>query len=189
MPSNRLLSSSTATVTQPLYRGGRTRASTNQAKNADYAGRATLIATEEQVFSDTVSAYVGVIQANQLLQLNISNEQVLREQLRAANDRFRVGEITRTDVAQAEAALAGAIAQRETAEGNLRTAQATYRAKSRLPARRSDRSAAVAGADQERAGSGADRRREQPQRDRRPVQRRRRQGRDRRRLERADAAR
>jgi outer membrane protein len=125
-PNNRLIFSSTATVTQPLYRGGRTRASTNQAKNADYAGRATLIAAEEQVFSDTVSAYVGVIQANQLLQLNISNEQVLRQQLRAANDRFRVGEITRTDVAQAEAALAGAIAQRETAEGNLRTAQATY---------------------------------------------------------------
>jgi outer membrane protein len=125
-PNNRLIFSGTATVTQPLYRGGRTRASTNQAKNADYAGRATLIATEEQVFSNTVSAYVGVIQANQLLQLNISNEQVLREQLRAANDRFRVGEITRTDVAQAEAALAGAIAQRETAEGNLRTAQATY---------------------------------------------------------------
>ncbi|HEX4262340.1 MAG TPA: TolC family outer membrane protein [Acetobacteraceae bacterium] len=126
LPNERITATGTATVTQPLYRGGRTRATTNQAKNTDYAGRATLIATEEQVLSDTVNAYVGVIEAAQLLQLNISNEQVLRQQLRAANDRFRVGEITRTDVAQAEAALAGAIAQRETAEGNLQIANATY---------------------------------------------------------------
>jgi outer membrane protein len=61
-----------------------------------------------------------------LLALQVSNEQVLTEQLRATNDRFRVGEITRTDVAQAEAALAGATAQREVAEGNLQTARATF---------------------------------------------------------------
>jgi outer membrane protein len=61
-----------------------------------------------------------------LLQLNVNNEQVLAKQLQATNDRFRVGEITRTDVAQAEAALAGATAARETAEGNLQTARATY---------------------------------------------------------------
>jgi outer membrane protein len=51
---------------------------------------------------------------------------VLRKQLDATNDRFRVGEITRTDVAQAEAALAGAIAQRQTAEGTLATARGTF---------------------------------------------------------------
>jgi outer membrane protein len=60
------------------------------------------------------------------LALNVNNEQVLAKQLEATNDRFRVGEITRTDVAQAEAALAGATAQRQTAEGNLQTARGTY---------------------------------------------------------------
>ena len=73
-----------------------------------------------------MNAYVGVIQAQQILALNINNEQVLTRQLQATNDRFRVGEITRTDVAQAEAALAGATAQRQTSEGNVATARATY---------------------------------------------------------------
>ncbi len=115
-----------AVVTQPLYRGGRTTAQTHQAVNAVYAERGRLVATEEQVFSDTITAYVGVIENQNLLLLNISNEQVLTRQLQATNDRFRVGEITRTDVAQAEAALAGAAAQREISQGNLQTARATF---------------------------------------------------------------
>jgi outer membrane protein len=64
--------------------------------------------------------------AKQLLELQINNEQVLAKQLQATNDRFRVGEITRTDVAQAEAALAGAQSTRETAQGNLNTARGTF---------------------------------------------------------------
>jgi len=115
-----------ATLTQPLYRGGRTRSSTNQAENKVMAERARLIAAEQQVFTDTVNAYVSVIQTSQILALNVNNEQVLRRQLQATNDRFRVGEITRTDVAQAEAALASATALRQTAEGNLAVARATY---------------------------------------------------------------
>ncbi len=115
-----------ATLTQPLYRGGATRAGTSAADNRVFGQRARLLATEQQVFTNTINAYVGVIQAQQLLQLNINNEQVLARQLQATNDRFRVGEITRTDVAQAEAALAGATAQREVAEGNLQTARATF---------------------------------------------------------------
>jgi outer membrane protein len=62
-----------------------------------------------------------------LLALQRNNEGVLAKQLQATNDRFRVGEITRTDVAQAEAALAGARAQRETAEANLATVRGTFR--------------------------------------------------------------
>jgi outer membrane protein len=73
-----------------------------------------------------VTDFVNVIQTQQLLELNINNEQVLTRQLQATNDRFRVGEITRTDVAQAEAALANARALRETAEGNVQTARAAY---------------------------------------------------------------
>ena len=116
-----------ATATQPLYRGGATRAGTNRADNQVFAQRGRLLASEQQVFTDTINAYVGVIQSQQVLQLNTNNEQVLSRQLQATNDRFRVGEITRTDVAQAEAALAGARATRQSAEGNLQTARATYR--------------------------------------------------------------
>jgi outer membrane protein len=124
--TDRQVAQATATVTQPIYTGGKVQATVNHAKNADMAERANLIVQEEQSFTDTVNAYVGVIQAQQLLQLNVNNEQVLRKQLDATNDRFRVGEITRTDVAQAEAALAGATASRQTAEGNLQTARAQY---------------------------------------------------------------
>ena len=125
--NNRDIYTEQATLTQPLYRGGATRAGTNQADNRVFGQRGRLLATEQQVFSDSVTAFVNVIQTQQVLQLNINNEQVLARQLQATNDRFRVGEITRTDVAQAEAALAGARATRQTAEGNLQTARGTYR--------------------------------------------------------------
>jgi outer membrane protein len=125
--NNRDITTVTPTLTQPLFRGGQTRANTNQADNRVFAQRGRLLATEQQVFTDTINAYVNVIQTQQLLQLNTNNEQVLARQLQATNDRFRVGEITRTDVAQAEAALAGARAQRQTSEGNLQTARSNYR--------------------------------------------------------------
>jgi len=124
--TDRQIGTAQATLTQPLYTGGRTQANLNRAKNQVMAGRANLIAVEQTSFTNVVNAYVGVIQAQQLLALNINNEQVLAKQLQATNDRFRVGEITRTDVAQAEAALAGATAQRETAEGQLATARGTF---------------------------------------------------------------
>ena len=114
------------TAVQPLYEGGRTTGQTHQAVNRVMAERANLISTEQQVFANVVSAYVDVIEDQQLLQLQVNNEKVLEEQLRATNDRFRVGEITRTDVAEAEAALASARAARQQAEGTLQTAQATY---------------------------------------------------------------
>jgi len=115
-----------AGVSQPLYSGGRTVASTRAAENKVMAERARLIASEQQAFLDTVNAYVGVIQATQILALNVNNEQVLARQLRATQDRFRVGEITRTDVAQAEAAYAVARAERQSSEGNLQVARAAY---------------------------------------------------------------
>jgi outer membrane protein len=114
-------------VTQPLYTGGQIRAGANKAVNQVMGERARLIAQEENTFQQVVTAYVNVIQAQEVLALNVSNEQVLARQLQATNDRFRVGEITRTDVAQAEAALAGARATRQTAEGSLQTARATFR--------------------------------------------------------------
>jgi outer membrane protein len=113
-------------VTQPLYRGGRTVAQTRRAENQVLAQRARLFATEQQVMLDVVNAYVAVIQNQEEVRLNTNNEQVLTRQLQATNERFRVGEITRTDVAQAESRLAGARASRADAEGRLQTSRATF---------------------------------------------------------------
>ncbi|MFH5925737.1 TolC family outer membrane protein [Roseomonas xinghualingensis] len=123
---DRPVASVAATVTQPLYRGGRTVASTRQAENQVLAQRARLLATEQQVLQDAVSAYVNVIRFQEELRLNLNNVQVLQRQLEATNERFRVGEITRTDVAQAESRLAGARASRADAEGQLQNARATF---------------------------------------------------------------
>ena len=114
------------TVTQPLYTGGQTVASINKAENQVKAERAKLIAQEITTFGTVVNDYVDVILQEQVLALDINNEQVLTRQLQATNDRFRVGEITRTDVAQAEAALAQATATRQAQEGTLQTSRSRY---------------------------------------------------------------
>jgi len=124
--TDRQIGQASATVTQPLYNGGRTAAGTRRAENQVLAQRARLLATEQQVLSDTVSAYVAVIRDQETLRLNVNNVQVLQRQLDATNERFRVGEITRTDVAQAESRLAGARATRANAEGTLQTSRATF---------------------------------------------------------------
>jgi len=113
-------------VSQPLYRGGRTTSSTRRAENQVLAQRARLISTEQQVLQDTVNTYVAVIRDQEEVRLNINNEQVLTRQLQATNERFRVGEITRTDVAQAESRLAGSRATRADAEGRLQSSRATF---------------------------------------------------------------
>ncbi len=115
-----------ATLTQPIFEGGKTRNTVFQAENQVRAERATLIATEGTVFSNVVSAYVGVIENRALVAVNENNVQVLQEQLQSVQDRFRVGELTQTDVAQSQAGLALGQSQLETAEGNLQTALATY---------------------------------------------------------------
>jgi outer membrane protein len=122
----RQLFTSQLTVTQPVFRGGRTVASTRRAENQVLGQRARLLAQEQQVMSDTVNAFVNVILYQEIVRLRVNNEQVLTEQLRATNERFRVGEITRTDVAQAESRLANARALRSQAEGQLQISRATY---------------------------------------------------------------
>jgi len=114
-------------VTEPLYRGGRTTAETRSAKKLVDAGRAALVETEQRVLLDAVSAYMEVLRNQSVVELNRNNETVVKRQLQAARDRFEVGEVTRTDVAQAEARLAQAIADRIGAEGDLISSRATYR--------------------------------------------------------------
>ncbi len=115
-----------ATVTQPIYRGGRTTASTRRAENQVYAQRARLLAVEQGVLLDSVAAYVSVIRDGEVVRLNSNNVEVLMRQLQATNERFRVGEITRTDVAQAESRLAGARANLQQSEGNLQASRAVF---------------------------------------------------------------
>lgn len=113
-------------VQQPLYTGGRVSASVRNAENTVLAGRASLMNTEQTVLLNVATAYMNVLRDEALLELNRKNVEVLKRQLQAAQDRFRVGEITRTDVAQAEARLANAVSDRISSEGTLETTRATY---------------------------------------------------------------
>jgi outer membrane protein len=113
-------------VTQPLFRGGQTVAATRAAENAVRAERARLTSVEQTVLLDAVTAYVNVLAAQAVLEFEIQNEQRLTRFLEATNDRFEVGEVTRTDVFQAEARLARASADRVQAEGQLEAARAAY---------------------------------------------------------------
>jgi outer membrane protein len=114
-------------VTQPIYRGGRTVAQRDQAENLVLAGRAQLLSTEQQVLLDAVTAYGNVLRDLAVLDLTKNNQEVIAEQLNATRERFDVGEVTRTDVSQAESRLAQAMADRIQAEGNLTSSRAVYR--------------------------------------------------------------
>jgi TolC family type I secretion outer membrane protein len=115
------------TVRQPIFDGFGTIAGTSQAENQVQSGRAQLTDTEQNVLLLAVTAYMNVVRDASVLDLNRNNEKVLQRQLEATQARFEVGELTRTDVAQAEASLQGAIAARIQAEGQLTTSQAIYR--------------------------------------------------------------
>jgi outer membrane protein len=121
-------------ATQPLYTGGRTVAQTSQAINLVESARAQTLAVETTVFQAVAQAYLDVVRDQALVEVSRNNVAVLRKQLEATQDRFRVGEVTRTDVAQAEASLAQAVGQLVTAEGNLEISRAEYvRAVGRRP--------------------------------------------------------
>lgn len=111
---------------QNLYAGGTTEAEIEQAKHLVSAERARLMTTEQQVLLDAVTAYMDVFRDEAVLKLNVNNEQVLSRQLQATRDRFNVGEVTRTDVAQAESRLARATAERIQAEGDLEVSRAFF---------------------------------------------------------------
>ncbi len=114
-------------VEQPIYRGGRTKAQVESAVALVDAQRALLQDTEQQVMLAVVQAYIDVWRDQAVLELRRANEERLRRQRSAALDRFNVGEITRTDVSQAESRLAGATADRIAAEGQLEISKAIFR--------------------------------------------------------------
>ena len=121
---------------QPIYRGGRTVAQTRQAINTVESTRAQTLAVETTVFQAVAMAYLDVVRDQALLEVDRNNVNVLREQLEATQDRFRVGEVTRTDVAQAESSLAQAQGMLVAQEGTLEISRAEYvRAVGRPPGR------------------------------------------------------
>ena len=113
-------------LSQPLFRGFRTQAETLRAESRVAAERARLLSAEQGVLFSGVDAYMNVGRERAVLELNTSNVEVLRRQLEASEDRFRVGELTRTDVAQAQSRLQRAIAEQVNAEGDLISAIAAY---------------------------------------------------------------
>lgn len=119
--------SASVTVTQPIFSGGGTMAASSAADNTVMSERAKLQSVEQGVLLAAVTAFADVFKAQAVLDLSVNNEQVIRRQLEATRDRFAVGEITRTDVHQAEARMAGATADRIKSEGDLKTARAAYR--------------------------------------------------------------
>ncbi len=114
------------TLNQSIYRGGRTRGSIDASLARIEAARQQLRSTEQSVLLDAVSAHMNVVRDQQVVAIRSNNVEVLAEQLRAARDRFEVGEITRTDVAQAEARLSGARAQLSAAQAALAASRAGY---------------------------------------------------------------
>ncbi len=115
------------TVNETLWNGDRTYNSVRQAESGVMAARETLRNTEQNVLLSGVTAYMDVLRDTAILDLDRNNVEVLQEQLRQTNDRFTVGEVTRTDVAQAEASLAGAQATALQAQSTLETSIASYR--------------------------------------------------------------
>ena len=90
------------------------------------AGRAQLLNTEQSVLFDAVSAYMDVVRDVATLRLRQNNVTVLQKQLDATQEQFRVGELTRTDVAQSQARLAGAQADYVTAQGQLAVSRSSF---------------------------------------------------------------
>ena len=116
-----------ATATQTLYNGFQTANRTRQAESQVAGARETLRVTEQQVLLDAATAYMNLIRDQAILDLNRRNVEVLTEQLKQTRDRFNVGEVTRTDVAQAESRLAAGRSQLLQAQSNYVTSQANYR--------------------------------------------------------------
>lgn len=118
--------SGAAVISQPIFRGGATYYGTRSAKAQTRAAEANLRSVEQQILLDAVTAYYDVLRDISVVELSGNNVQVLERQLQAAQDRFRVGEITRTDVAQAEARLSGSRSRLTQSEATLTASRSAY---------------------------------------------------------------
>ena len=113
-------------LTQPIFEGFQNLNAIRQAKSTVQAAREALRTVERTVLLDAATAYVNVVRDTAIVRLRENDVSVLSEQLKATNDRFDVGEVTRTDVAQAEARRSEALATLAAAQANLKTSRAAY---------------------------------------------------------------
>jgi outer membrane protein len=113
-------------LTQPLFEGFQNLNAIRQAKSTVQAARESLRSVEQTVLLDAVTAYVNVVRDAAIVRLRENDVSVLTEQLKATKDRFDVGEVTRTDVAQAEARRSEALSTLAAAQANLKTSNAAY---------------------------------------------------------------
>lgn len=111
---------------QPIFSGFSTVQAVNAAKSQVRAGRQGLVNAEQGVLLDAVASYMDVVRDKAVLDLRENNEKVLKEHLKSYRKRYKVGNLTRTDVAQSEARAEGATAARIAAEGNLKVSQANF---------------------------------------------------------------
>ncbi|WP_070156978.1 TolC family outer membrane protein [Sphingobium phenoxybenzoativorans] len=118
--------SADGTVSVPVYSGGAVRNGVKAAKRRVEAGQANLRGTEASMFSQVVAAYMDVIRDSAIVSLNKSNVRALDVNLQATNDRFEVGDLTRTDIAQSESRLALARSDLQQAEANLIASRENY---------------------------------------------------------------
>lgn len=116
-----------ADLSLPLFRGGQVKNGIRAAKARVDAGRASLRAVEGDIFVQAVAAYMDVRLNRDIVELNQNQVRVLRTNLEATSDRFEIGDVTRTDVAQSEARLQLAQANLASAEGRLASAVETFR--------------------------------------------------------------
>ena len=113
-------------LTQPLFEGFQNLNAIRAAKSTVQAARDSLRSVEQTVLLDAATAYVNVVRDAAIVRLRENDVTVLTEQLRATQDRFDVGEVTRTDVAQAEARRSEAQSTLAAAQANLKTSNAAY---------------------------------------------------------------
>ena len=119
-------SQSQVTLSYPLYSGGSVKNNVAGAKTRLEGSRAGLRGTEADLFTAVVGAYMDVIRDSAVVQLNQQNVHVLEVNLEASRDRFQVGDLTRTDVAQSEARLELARSQLQSAESRLIGSRESY---------------------------------------------------------------
>jgi outer membrane protein len=118
---------STLNLSQNVWDGGATENSVRRAESGVFAARATLRLTEQAILQNGATAYMNVLRDTAVMNLRKNNIAVLEQQLKQTRDRFQVGEVTRTDVAQAEASLAQARSELYAAQAQLKTSVANYR--------------------------------------------------------------
>src|SRR6185437_13164584 len=115
------------TVNQTLFNGQQTANKTRAAESQVSGAREALRVLEQTVLLNAATVYMDYLRDSAIVEVQKSNVRVLEETLKQTRDRFNVGEVTRTDVAQSEAQLAAGKTQLLTAESNLVTTRANFR--------------------------------------------------------------